>query len=157
MSDRSLPSILMVEDEASDAILLLRGFEKAGVLNPITHLKNGDEALAYLAGIGQYVDRSKYPLPVLILLDLKLPGMSGLQLLQWLRTQREIRRIPVVVLTLDRSPSSINAAYDLGANSYLVKPGDPVEIAKVIEAIQRYWIELNEPPPLVMGAKNDPG
>ncbi len=154
MADLSLPTILLIEDEASDATLLLRGFEKSKVLNPIVHLKDGDQALAYLAGVGQYGDRTKHPLPVLILLDLKLPGMTGLQLLQWLRTQKEIRRIPVVVLTMDDSPSSVNAAYDLGANSYLVKPGNPVHIAKMVDNIQHYWIELNEPPPLVMGAKD---
>lgn len=154
MPDSSLPTILLIEDEASDATLLRRGFEKAAVRNPIAHLRDGDEALAYLAGVGQYNDRTKYPLPVLILLDLKLPGMTGLQLLQWLRTQKEIRRIPVVVLTMDDSASTVNAAYDLGANSYLVKPGDPEEIGKIVDAIQRYWIELNEPPPLVIGAKN---
>ena len=154
MPDRSLPTILLIEDEVSDAALLRRGFEKTAVRNPIVHLKDGDEALAYLAGVGQYNDRAKYPLPVLILLDLKLPGMTGLQLLQWLRTQKEIRRIPVVVLTMDDSPSTVNAAYDLGANSYLVKPGDSEEIGKIVEAIQRYWIDLNEAPPLVIGAKN---
>lgn len=155
MLDRSLPTILLVEDEPSDAALLLRGFAKAGVLNPIVHLKKGDEALAYLAGVGQYTNRTTYPLPVLILLDLKLPGMTGLQLLQWLRTQKEIRRIPVVVLTMERDSNTVNAAYDLGANSYLVKPGEPGEIVRIVEAIQRYWIELNEPPPLVMQAKHD--
>jgi CheY-like chemotaxis protein len=152
MANRSLPMILLIEDETSDATLLLRGFEKAQVANPIVHLKDGDQALAYLAGVGQYSDRTKHPLPVLILLDLKLPGMNGLQLLQWLRTQKEIRRIPVVVLTMDDTPTSVNAAYDLGANSYLVKPGNPEEIAKMVQIIQHYWIELNEPPPLVMGA-----
>lgn len=155
MTDHSLPTILLVEDEASDAALLLRGFAKAGVLNPIVHLKNGDDALAYLAGVGQYTNRTMYPLPVLILLDLKLPGMTGLQLLQWLRTQKEIRRIPVVVLTIERDSNTVNAAYDLGANSYLVKPGEPAEINRIVQAIQRYWIELNEAPPLVMQAKHD--
>ncbi|HWH61543.1 MAG TPA: response regulator [Terriglobales bacterium] len=153
MPNASLPTILLVEDEATDATLLLRGFRKARVLNPIVHLKDGDEALAYLAGVGHYSDRIKHPLPVLILLDLKLPGMSGLQLLQWLRLQKQIRRIPVVVLTIDDRAGTLNAAYDLGANSYLVKPGDPAQIGRVVESIQRYWIELNEPPPLVMGAK----
>jgi CheY-like chemotaxis protein len=134
-------------------MLVQRGFDKATVLNPILHLKNGDEALAYLAGADKYADRSRFPLPALILLDLKMPGMSGLQLLQWLRTKREVRRIPVVVLTTDDRPSTIKAAYDLGANSYLVKPGEPAEVMRVIQVIQSYWIELNEAPPLVTHAK----
>jgi DNA-binding response OmpR family regulator len=87
-----------------------------------------------------------------MLLDLKLPGMSGLQLLQWMRTRADVRRIPVVVLTSDETPATVNAAYDLGANSYLVKPGTAEEVARLVAAIQRYWIELNQPPPLVMGA-----
>jgi CheY-like chemotaxis protein len=148
-----LRTILLVEDESSDAALLLRGFEKAKVLNPIIHLTNGDEALGYLAGVRQYADRRKYPLPALILLDLKLPGMTGIQLLQWMRVQGEIKRIPVVVLTGNDDPDTINAAYDLGANSYLVKPGNNAEIARMVEAIQRYWVKLNEPPQLVMQAE----
>jgi CheY-like chemotaxis protein len=148
-----LRTILLVEDESSDAALLLRGFEKAKVLNPIIHLTNGDEALGYLAGVRQYADRRKYPLPALILLDLKLPGMTGIQLLQWMRVQGEIKRIPVVVLTSNDDPDTINAAYDLGANSYLVKPGNNAEIARMVEAIQRYWVKLNEPPQLVMQAE----
>ena len=153
MADTRLPTILLVEDEASDAALLCRGFEQTKVLNPIVHLTSGDEALAYLAGVGPYSDRSKFPIPALILLDLKLPGMTGLQLLQWRRTQPAIRRVPVTVLTGDDDPATINAAYDLGANSYLVKPGDPAQIAGMVKTIQSYWMELNEPPQLVMTAE----
>ncbi len=148
-----LPTILMVEDDAADAGLLKRGFEQAGVLNPIVHLRDGDDALAYLAGVGPYNDRNKYPLPALILLDLKMPGMTGLQLLQWMRTQRDVRRIPVVVLTSSDDLPTVNSAYDAGASSYLVKPGNPHDIAKLVLAIQGYWIELNQPPQLVMRAE----
>ena len=149
----NLRAILIVEDESADAALLLRGFEKAEVLNPVIHLSNGDEALRYLAGKDKYADRNQYPLPALMLLDLKLPGMTGIQLLQWMRIQGEVKRIPVVVLTSNEDPKTINDAYDLGANSYLVKPGNPAEIAKMVQTIQRYWIKLNEPPPLVMRAE----
>lgn len=155
MTDRSLATILLIEDEVWDATLLQQAFQKAKILNPVVHLRNGDEGLGYLAGVGKYSDRIQNPLPALIMLDLKLPGMTGLQLLQWMRTDRQVRRIPVVVLTQDENPTTINAAYDLGANSYLVKPGDPAEIARLVNAIQRYWMELNQPPPLVMGAEGD--
>ena len=148
-----LPTILLVEDEPSDAALLCGGFEKANVLNPVVHLKDGDAALGYLAGAGVYRDRHKFPLPALILLDLKLPGMTGLQLLQWMRVQPDVRRIPVVVLTSDEDPKTIDSAYDLGANSYLVKPGDPARIAMMVEAIQRYWIDLNQAPGLILGER----
>ena len=153
MSEANLPIILMVEDEKSDADLLRRAFAKANVLNPIVLANTGDEALAYLTGTGQYADQTKHPLPALILLDLKLPGLTGIQLLQWRRTQPHIKRIPVVVLTIDRSPSTVNSAYDLGANSYLVKPGNPEEVTQMVETIQRYWIDLNESPQLVMVAQ----
>lgn len=154
MAEKKLPTILMVEDEAADAALLRRGFEKVKVANPIVHLKDGDAAIAYLGGVGEYADRVKHPLPVLILLDLKMPGSNGLQVLQWLRGQREVRRIPVVVLTGDADPASVRAAYDVGANSYLVKPGDPADIMRMIDTIQKYWIGLNEAPQLVM--RGDP-
>ncbi len=153
MSERELATILLVEDEITDATLVQRAFAKARVMNPIVHLKNGDEALGYLAGVGKYSDRMQHPIPALILLDLKMPGMTGLQLLQWMRTNREVRRVPVVVLTTDEAASTINAAYDLGANSYLVKPGDPEGVMRLVETVQRYWMELNQQPPLVMGAE----
>jgi DNA-binding response OmpR family regulator len=153
MADENLRTILLVEDESTDAAFLLRGFEKAQVKNPIIHLKNGDDALRYLAGKGEFADRKKYPLPALMLLDLKLPGTTGIQLLQWMRVQGEIKRVPVVVLTSDDNPETINAAYDLGANSYLVKPGNAAEIARMVQSIQKYWVKLNEPPPLVMRAE----
>ena len=146
-------TILLVEDEASDAALLRMGFEKAKVLNPIVHLSNGDDALLYLEGRGRYADRTTFPLPVLILLDLKLPGMTGFQLLQWMRTRSDVRRIPVVVLTNDDASETINAAYDLGANSYLVKPGGAAEIARMVNAIRQYWIDMNEAPKLVTRAE----
>jgi CheY-like chemotaxis protein len=153
MSEANLPLILLVEDENSDADLLRRAFAKAKVLNPVVLATTGDEALAYLTGTGQYSDQTKYPLPALILLDLKLPGLTGIQLLQWRRTQAHIKRIPVVVLTIDRSPSTIKSAYDLGANSYLVKPGNPDDVTQMVQTIQRYWIDLNESPQLVMATE----
>jgi CheY-like chemotaxis protein len=114
---------------------------------------DGDQVLRYLAGKGEYADRVKYPLPAVILLDLKLPGATGMQILQWMRVQGEIKRIPVVVLTSDESPKTIDSAYDLGANSYLVKPGNPAEVVRMVQTVQQYWVNLNEPPQLVMSAE----
>jgi CheY-like chemotaxis protein len=150
---KTLGTILLVEDDPADAALIRRGFEQAGVLNPVHHITNGDKALGFLAGVNEYADRITHPLPVLILLDLKLPGMAGLELLRWLRQQRELRRIPVVVLTGDEDLNTINAAYDAGANSYLAKPGERKRISDLVEKIQQYWLELNEPPQLVMRAQ----
>jgi CheY-like chemotaxis protein len=155
MAEPALATILLVEDTPSDAALIRRAFEKSNVLNPIIWTKNGQEALGYLSGLGQYGDRIKYPLPALILLDLDLPEMSGFELLQWKRTQPYIRRIPVVILTIDSATSAINAAYDLGANSYLIKPGKSDEIMRVVKTIQEYWLGLNQPPKLVLRATPD--
>ena len=145
--------ILLVEDDAGDAALIGHAIEKNGILNPIQHISNGDQALALLAGVNEYADRKTYPLPVLILLDLKLPGMGGLELLRWLRQQRDIRRIPVVVHTTDDDPQTINSAYDAGANSFLVKPGDRSRIVAMVKQVQQYWLTLNEAPRLVMRAE----
>ena len=142
-------TILLVEDDSSDAELLIRAFKKAGVQNPIRHLDNGDAALFYLQGIDTYVDRDKNPLPALILLDLKLPGMSGLELLRWLRQQKNLRRIPVLILTSENDARLMDAAYDAGANSYLLKSVSPDEIERVVNLITNYWLNLNESPLIV--------
>ena len=151
----TLGTILLVEDEAADSLLIQRAFEQAGVQNPIQTLANGDKVLSYLEGIGEYNDRNKYPMPVFILLDLKLPGMSGLQLLKWIRTRKELRRIPVVVLTSAEEDASVQSAYEAGANSYLLKPANRSEISRVIELVQNYWLQNNVAPALVLRAKTD--
>ncbi|SRR6266851_1696387 len=137
-------TILLVEDDSGDAELLIRAFKKAGVQNPIRHLDNGDAALFYLTGSDSYMDRVRNPLPALILLDLKLPGMSGLELLRWLRQQKELRRIPVLILTSETDARYMDAAYDAGANSYLLKSPSPDEIERVVNLITNYWLNLNE-------------
>jgi len=142
-------TILLVEDEPTDARLLIRAFTRACVLNPIKHLSRGDEALAFLEGINQYENRREHPLPILIILDLKLPGMSGLELMRWIRLQRELRRIPVLVLTGQKDDKFIEAAYDAGANSYLLKSFTEDEIDRVVNLINNYWLSLNESPLVV--------
>ena len=149
-NEQPLPgTILLVEDEPADARLLMRSFTRAGVLNPIKHLLRGDEALAFLEGINQYADRREHPLPILIILDLKLPGMSGLELMRWIRLQRALRRIPVLVLTGQKDDKFIEAAYDAGANSYLLKSFAEDEIDRVVNLINNYWLSLNESPLVV--------
>lgn len=150
-----LGTIMLIEDEASDALLIRRAFEKAGVENPIQTVINGDKALAYFEGIGEYQDRSKYPLPIFILLDLKLPGMMGLQLLKWIRSRRDLRLIPVVVLTVSADDINVRSAYEAGANSYLLKPADRDEVFRVIADVQAYWLQRNVSPPLVLRASTE--
>jgi len=146
-------TILLIEDDAADASLLIRAFKRSGVANPIRHLRDGEEALAYFEGIGDLADRDKNPLPILILLDLKLPRMSGLELLQWMRPRRHLRRLPVVILTSERDPTYMEAAYDLGANSYLIKSPKEEDVLGLVELIQKYWIGLNEPAPIVLESR----
>src|SRR5215813_14443808 len=143
-------TILLIEDDATDANLLIRAFKKSGVANPIRHLRDGEDALAYFEGIGELADRGKNPLPILILLDLKLPRMSGLELLRWMRPRKHLRRLPVVILTGERDPSYMEAAYDLGANSYLIESPKEEDVLRLVELIQQYWIGLNEPAPIVL-------
>src|SRR5258708_4174419 len=155
MSSNKPGTILLVEDESADALLIERAFKAAGIENPIHFARDGDKALAYLEGINEYQDREEHPLPILILLDLKLPGMMGLQLLQWMRTRRDLRLLPVVVLTNSADDVNVRSAYEAGANSYLLKPADRNEITRVINIIQQYWLDNNVSPPLVMRAKTD--
>jgi CheY-like chemotaxis protein len=143
--DRRLP-ILVVEDDPNDVVLLRRAFQKSKLLNPVTFLPDGQLARDYLAGDGAYADRSQHPIPVLLLLDLKLPRMSGLELLSWLRDQPVLNRLLVVVLTSSRESSDLDRAYELGANSYLVKPVAFEALLELVQAIGLYWLVLNEAP-----------
>jgi CheY-like chemotaxis protein len=144
ISDR--PTILLVEDDPNDVLLIQRAFRKANLANPVQVATDGDEAVAYLEGQGEFVDRSAHPLPALVLLDLKLPRRSGLEVLEWMRAQPGLRRIPVAVLTSSRESIDVNRAYDLGANSYLVKPVGIESLIEMVKALDVYWLILNEPP-----------
>ena len=132
--------ILLVDDSEDDITLIRRAFEKAGVANPLHVVRNGDEAVQYLSGTGQYADRAEYPLPDLILLDLKMPGMSGFEVLAWIRQQPGIRALSVVVLTSSDRIKDVNQAYTLGANSFLIKPLDFQNYTELSKAVNDYWI-----------------
>lgn len=139
-------TILLVEDNATDALMVQRAFKKAHLMNPVRVVDDGDKAVAYLGGEGDYADRDTYPLPVLLLLDLKLPRRSGLEVLEWLRRQDGLKRLPVVVLTSSGESSDVNRAYDLGANSYLVKPVDFDPLLEMVKTLGLYWVVMNQKP-----------
>ncbi len=142
-------SILLVEDDSNDILFVQRAFSRVNATYPIQVVKDGDAAIEYLEGRGSYCDRGRYPIPSLILLDLKLPRRSGIEILSWIRQQPGIRRIPVVVLTSSRESVDLERAYDLGVNSYLVKPVQFGALSAMIQMIDAYWLKLNEyPPPL---------
>jgi CheY-like chemotaxis protein len=150
------PTILIVEDNPTDVILIRRGFDRAKLANPIHVVGDGDSAVDYLSGGGAYADRQQFPLPVLILLDIKLPRRTGLEVLEWLRAQRTLKRIPVVVLTSSQQDRDVNAAYDTGANSYLVKPVEFDGLQQMIKTLHLYWLMLNERPRFDAGHGNAP-
>jgi CheY-like chemotaxis protein len=139
-------TILLVEDNPTDVMLIRRAFEKAKLGNPMQVVSDGDAAVDYLAGEGAYADRKQFPLPILIMLDLKLPRQSGLEVLQWLRAQDMLKRIPVVMLTSSQQERDVNAAYDTGVNSYLVKPVEFDGLLQMLKTVSLYWLMLNERP-----------
>ena len=145
MTYESMP-ILLVEDDYNDVLLIQRAFRKANIKPSVSNVSDGDEVLLYLQGEGKYADRSQYPVPLLILLDLKLPRRSGLEVLAWIRQQPELRRLLVIVLTSSQEDSDLTQAYDLGANSYLVKPIDFQEFVRLVELIDDYWFKTNQVP-----------
>ena len=115
-------TILHVEDDPNDVVLLEHAFRKAGVDFDLQAVHDGDQAMAYLRGNANYSDRARYPLPQLILLDLKMPRVGGFEVMAWLRQEERLRNLPIVVLTSSNHDADIKRAFELGAKSYLVKP-----------------------------------
>ena len=139
-------SVLFVEDDPNDVALTQRAFERAGFANPLQVLSDGEQAIAYLGGEASYADRDRYPLPIIVLLDLKLPRKSGFEVLAWIRAAANIRRLPVVVLTSSQQSPDINRAYDAGANSYLVKPVAFEHLLNLVQTLGLYWFMTNQGP-----------
>ncbi len=139
-------SILLVEDDPNDIFLIERAFRRANLNHPIHVVKDGDEAVMYLEGQYCYKERENYPLPALILLDLKLPRRSGLEVLEWLKQQPLLKRIPVVVLTSSRENVDVDRAYDMGVNSYLIKPVAFNALQEMMQALNSYWLQFNHYP-----------
>ncbi|HWD93993.1 MAG TPA: response regulator [Verrucomicrobiae bacterium] len=117
-----MTTILHVEDDPNDTLLFEHACRKAGVVFDLQAVSDGDQAIAYLRGANDFSDRSKHPLPELILLDLKMPRVSGFDVLAWLRSETSLKKVPVVVLTSSNHDADVKRAYDLGAKSYLIKP-----------------------------------
>ncbi len=139
--------ILLVEDNPSDIGLTQRAFAKSNIANELVVAEDGQEALDYLFGGGQFTGRDVNELPALVLLDLKLPRVAGVDVLRQIRADERTTRVPVVILTTSQEEQDIAQSYDLRANSYIRKP---VDFTKFVEAIQHmglYWLVLNEPPP----------
>ncbi len=136
-------AILLVDDNEDDVFLMKRALKDAGICNPLLIVQDGQEALDYLQGQGKFQDRTAYPLPAVVFLDLKLPIRSGLEVLSWIRAEKELDAMVVVVLTSSNEPKDLNRCYSLGANSYLVKPPTPEQLLEMAKAFKWYWLEFN--------------
>jgi CheY-like chemotaxis protein len=141
--------ILLIEDNPSDIELTERALKRGHILNDLVIASDGQEALDYLFGMGEYAGRDTSDLPTLTLLDLKLPKVSGLDVLRKIRTEALTRRMPVVILTSSREEQDMAAGYDLGVNSYIRKPVDFEHFVQSVAQLGLYWLVLNEEPPKV--------
>lgn len=141
------PTILLVEDEETDVFLLKNAFAQVGLTNPVHVARHGGEALDYVHGRGRFSDRSVFPLPYLILLDLKLPHTMGLEVLRQIRQQPNFRSIIILILTSSEDSRDIDTAYALGANGYLIKPADVMKLNALAQSIKDFWLGQNRPAP----------
>jgi CheY-like chemotaxis protein len=135
--------ILQVEDDENDVLLLRYVFRTAGIMSPVYSVASGQEAMDYLAGSGGFADRSRFPLPGLVLLDIKLPRVGGLEVLQWIRGHPRLRTLVVIMFTASASQREIDQAYAWGANSFVIKPAGTKDLTELVRALNAYWIGCN--------------
>ena len=133
-------TVLLVEDDLNDIFLVKRAFKLAHLQNPLQVVTDGQEAINYLKGEGKYSNRDAYPLPKLIVMDIKMPRRTGFEVLEWVKgSSRPLRRIPIVIVSSSDNPADINRAYELGANAYMVKPVDFKAVEHLFQSITHYW------------------
>lgn len=135
--------ILLVEDSIDDAVLTMRALKKCGLSNSLFHVKDGTEALDFFYGKGKFTERTE--LPKLVLLDLKMPKVSGIEVLSRIKSDPLIKSTPVVILTSSKEDPDIRKCYELGANSYIVKPVDSDNFFHAVKEVGLYWLILNQP------------
>lgn len=148
--------MLLAEDDDVDVMLLKRAFSEVSKNTGLHALTNGEDVISYFKGTGEYSDRKQYPLPNLLLLDLKMPVKNGFEVLQWIRADSALKRLPVVVMSSSKLSRDIDKAYELGANTYFVKSTDPERLIDVIKIVEQYWHEHAEKPslpPVVLAGK----
>jgi two-component system response regulator len=135
-------TILQVDDDPNDVFLLQHAMRKMGVANPIQVASDGQEAIDYLQGAGKFADRVRFPFPCLVLMDLKLPHVMGLDVLRWIR-QQPATALTVVMLTASGSEADIVEAYRLGANAFLIKPSEANRLEEMVKAVKDFWLTHN--------------
>jgi CheY-like chemotaxis protein len=138
--------ILQIEDDEHDVIFMKIAMQAASVKNPVAVLRDGREAMAYLKGEGKFANRRKHPIPRLVLLDLRLPYVPGLKVLQWIREQPALAQIPVIICSGSDQDSDVKTAYESGANGYIVKPNSPSALTRIVRCIKEYWLDMDAPP-----------
>jgi len=139
----SQPTLLHIEDDPNDVLLFQHACQKAGLRCSLQVVADGDEGVAYLSGTGKFSDRAQFPLPQLVLLDLKMPRFNGIEAMTWIRSHEKLKRLPVVILSSSNHGVDIQRAYDAGANSYLIKPVDFNALVEIAGALGDYWLNLN--------------
>jgi CheY-like chemotaxis protein len=140
------PVILLVDDNPHDVVLIRLAFRRVGIIDTIHLVKDGTEAMRYIQGEGAYADRHQFPIPTLVLLDLKMPQTSGFDVLQWIREQPLLSSVVVIVMSGSKNDEDIERAYSLGANSYLIKPTRFEEMVRMMESLKDYTIWRKNPP-----------
>lgn len=138
--------ILLVDDREDDILLVRRALTKANVTNPVFVVRDGEEALSYLDGTGKYFNRAEYPLPDIMLLDIKMPRMDGFEVLREVRHRREFKAMRIIVLTSSEDVFDVNKAYDLGANSFLVKPLEFENYTAMMRTLSSFWLHQSKNP-----------
>jgi len=132
-------TVLLVEDDLNDIFLVKRAFKLAHVRSPLQVVTDGLEAMHYLKGEDKFADRQAFPLPKLVVMDIKMPRRSGFDVLEWAKHDPLLRRIPIVIVSSSEDPADINRAYELGANAYMVKPVDYRAVEHLFQSITQYW------------------
>ncbi len=143
--------ILQVEDEEADILLLQHVFKRAGITSPLQAVTDGQMAIDYLSGTGKFADRGHYPLPCLVLLDLKLPKVTGLDVLAWIRRHPQLGKLVVVLFSSSALPQDVERAYALGANSYIEKPSMPAQTLEIAQLLKGWWLGYNRYPAIHTG------
>jgi CheY-like chemotaxis protein len=134
--------VLLAEDDENDVVFLQRAFRQAEITAPLQVAHDGQEAIDYLSGLGKYVDRDMYPLPCLVMLDLKMPRKNGMEALEWIRGREDLRALPVIIFSSSVHPEEIDQAYRLGASAFLTKPSGVKERLELAQRIKRSWLGL---------------
>lgn len=137
-------SVLLVEDNPDDQFLFKNAWALAEIPNPLMMVADGQEACDYLSGTEKFADRSRFPFPPLLVSDIKMPGMSGIELLEWIRGNDKFKHLPVILFTASTSPSDVAQAYRHCVNSFVIKPSSAQELVEFVAAIKSYWLRFNE-------------